>query len=98
MIDLRLPGNLSNCIRLQPTAFSEATYKVEPNVDFKDEKGILNTKQCAVTNFIRWRHAKDGVKPKKTNSEDEKVDSERHKLETQVGLTFRDEAPKVSFD
>ena len=96
LIDLRLPGNLSNCIRLQPTAFNEATYKVEPNVDFKDEKGILNTKQCAVTNFIRWRHAKDGAKPKKGN-EDEKVDSERHKLETQVGLTYKDDAPKVSF-
>lgn len=62
LIDLRLPGNLSNCIRLQPAAFNADTYKVEPNVSFKDEKGILNTKQCALTNFIRWRYAKDSGK------------------------------------
>jgi len=29
---------------------------MESNVSYKDERGILNTKQCAVTNFIRWRY------------------------------------------
>lgn len=56
-MDLRLPSNLSNCIRVQPLAFDKATYSVEPSVHFKDEKGILVTKKCALTNFIRWRYA-----------------------------------------
>mmetsp|Transcript_21268 Transcript_21268/g.28506 ORF Transcript_21268/g.28506 Transcript_21268/m.28506 type:complete len:120 (+) Transcript_21268:2017-2376(+) len=57
LIDLRLPGNLQNSIRVQPSSFNEQAYKVESNVNYKDEKGILNTKRCAVTNFIRWRYA-----------------------------------------
>jgi hypothetical protein len=58
LIDLRLPGNLKNNVRLQPVAFNEQSYKVESSVSYKDEKGVLNTKNSAVTNFIRWRYAK----------------------------------------
>ena len=56
-IDLRLPGNLSNCIRIQPVGFEAKEYQVEENVTFKDEKGIMVNKQCPVTNFIRWRYS-----------------------------------------
>ena len=76
--DLRLPGNLANSVRLQPVAFKEQSYEVEPNVSFKDEKGIVNTKMCAVTNFIRWRHASS--KPDKKEEAEEKSD-ERLKME-----------------
>lgn len=93
LIDLRLPGNLSNCIRLQPGAFDEASYKVEPNVSYKDEKGILKTRQCNLTNFIRWRYAKDGGSEAATKAK--KDDIESHRLETQVGLTQVANAPKV---
>ena len=91
LIDLRLPGNLSNCIRLQPIAFNEDTYKVESNVSFKDEKGILNTKRCNLANFIRWRYAKNSAAAKPTKEEEK----EMHKLETQVGLESKI-TPKVS--
>ena len=33
-------------------------------MSYKDEKGILNTKHCAVTNFIRWRYAGDAQSAK----------------------------------
>lgn len=93
LIDLRLPGNLSNCIRVQPVAFNPDSYKVESNVSFKDEKGILNTKQCALTNFIRWRYAKD---VQETGGKASGDTSEQHKLETQIGLELQSNAPKVS--
>ena len=97
MIDLRLPGNLANCIRLQPAAFNEGAYKVEPNVTFKDEKGILNTKKCALTNFIRWRYAKDASKSaNKKASGGSSEEQEKNRLEAQVGLELQAEAPKVS--
>ena len=54
---MRLPGNLSNGIRIQPVGFEAEKYKVEENVMFKDEKGIVVNKQCPVTNFIRWRYS-----------------------------------------
>ena len=47
-------------------------------MSFKDEKGIVNTKMCAVTNFIRWRHASS--KPDKKEEAEEKSD-ERLKME-----------------
>ena len=68
LIDLRLPGNLNNSIRVQPAAFNEQAYRVEPSVSYKDEKGILNTKHCAVTNFIRWRYASDADSGKAKDS------------------------------
>ena len=46
-------------------------------MSFKDEKGILNTKQCAVTNFIRWRYAAKDEKKAKSARE---VDVERQKM------------------
>lgn len=77
---------------MQPVAFNEATYKVEPNVSYKDEKGILKTRQCNLTNFIRWRYAKEGSEAAAKAKED---DIESHRLETQVGLTQVANAPKV---
>ena len=59
-------------------------------MSFKDEKGILNTKRCAVSNFIRWRYGKDPA-PKETNSSK----AEREKMEKQIGCNFK-ETPKVS--
>jgi hypothetical protein len=96
LIDLRLPGNLSNSIRLQPVCFNQEKYEVEPNVSFKDEKGILNTKQCPVANFIRWRYT-PGTVAKKPVKESESATAERHKMERQIGLNFKQDVPKVSF-
>ena len=59
LTDLRLPSNLNSCIRVQPKCFDPKTYFVEDNVNFKDEKGILQTKTCPVTSFIRWRYARN---------------------------------------
>ena len=56
LIDLRLPSNINSCIRLQPKGFNPDSYFVEDDVVFKDEKGILQTKTCPVTSFIRWRY------------------------------------------
>ena len=95
LIDLRLPANLSNCMRLQPTCFNQEKYEVEPNVSYKDEKGILNTKQCAVSNFIRWRYAQ-GPLAKNPGKESEAATAERHKMERQIGLNFKQDVPKVS--
>lgn len=78
---------------MQPVAFNEATYNVEPNVSYKDEKGILKTRQCNLTNFIRWRYAKEGSEAA-TKAKEDNIES--HRLETQVGLTQVANAPKVS--
>ena len=40
MQELRLPGNLNNCLRVQPAAFDSQRYKVEDSVLFKDESGV----------------------------------------------------------
>ena len=55
-LDFRLPANLQSCIRIQPQAFSAETYKIEPSVEFKTEKGVLTTKTCPVVNFIRHKY------------------------------------------
>ena len=86
-LDLRLPGNLSNGIRVQPKRFDPKEYKVEENVSFKDEKGILVNKQCPVANFIRWRYVE--------NRNNAKKDKEQDKLNRQVGLVVK-ENQKVS--
>ena len=86
-IDLRLPGNLTNCIRVQPAVFESKDYKVEDNVKFKDEKGIVTNKQCPVTNFIRWRY--------NDAQDDTVVDLEREKMMQQVGMNHK-ENKKVS--
>ena len=91
LIDLRLPGNLSNSIRLQPVAFNEQTYKVEASVNYKDEKGVLQTKQCAVSNFIRWRATKNDA----SGLANHEV-SEREKLDSQLGLSPTKAPQKVS--
>ena len=88
-MDLRLPGSLSNCIRVQPNAFDPKTYQVESNLNYKDEKGIMLVKTCPVTNFIRWRY----TEKKDTKAVD---DIEKIKLIKQVGLNFKETAPKVS--
>ena len=88
--DLKLPASLSNCIRVQPEAFDADKYQVEPNIEYKDEKGILITKTLPVSNFIRWRHAKE-------QSDEQVIDLERSKLVKQVGLNFQPNEPKVSF-
>ena len=84
---MRLPGNLTNCIRVQPAVFDPREYKVENNVTFKDEKGIVTNKQCPVTNFIRWRY-NDII-------DDRVVDLEREKFMQQVGMNHK-ENKKVS--
>ena len=86
-LDLRLPGNLSNGIRVQAKRFDAKEYKVEENVSFKDEKGIVVNKQCPVANFIRWRYNE--------GTDNAKGDKEREKLNRQVGLSSR-ETHKVS--
>ena len=55
--DLRLPANVNNCIRVQPKCFDQSSYTIEDNVTYKDEKGILQTKTCPITSFIRWRYS-----------------------------------------
>lgn len=92
LIDLRLPGNLSNGIRVMPDRFEEDKYQVEPDVSFKDEKGILNTKRCAVNNFIRWRYSSQPAPKDETSA----GKAEREKMEKQIGCCFKD-IPKVSF-
>ena len=86
-LDLRLPGNLSNGIRVQTKRFDPKDYKVEENVSFKDEKGIVVNKQCPVANFIRWRYNEKSNNPK--------GDKEQDKLNRQVGLSSK-ETNKVS--
>ena len=39
----------------------EHNYTIEENVNFKDEKGILQTKTCPLTSFIRWRYAEGAL-------------------------------------
>jgi len=63
LTDLRLPGSLTNCVRIQPQCFDSQLYQIEDNVTFKGELGTVITKRCPVTNFIRWRYSKqDGKK------------------------------------
>lgn len=40
LIDLRLPSNINNSIRLVPERFDPTNYKIENPVRFKDEKGM----------------------------------------------------------
>ena len=56
-------------------------------MSFKDEKGILVSKQCPVANFIRWRYVE--------NKNNAKKDKEQDKLNRQVGLVAK-ENQKVS--
>lgn len=69
LTDLRLPGSLNNCVRVQPQCFEEQLYQIEDNVSFKGELGTVSTKRCPVTNFIRWRYNKssDGNKDVEAN-------------------------------
>ena len=85
--DLRLPGNLTNCIRVQPEGFENDQYKIEPIVQFKTEKGVAVQKTCPVSNFIRWKYEE---KSKKNDAEAKKLG--------QVGLVDAGNSKKVSFN
>lgn len=40
---------------MQPQAFNPDSYKIEPSVEFKTEKGVVTEKTCPITNFIRHK-------------------------------------------
>ena len=61
-IDIRLPGSVNNCIRVQQTGFDPTRYAVEKEVHYLDDKNIRQHKTCPVTNFIRWRYQEEPVK------------------------------------
>lgn len=63
-------------------------------MSYKDEKGILQTKHCAVTSFIRWRYTPD-VKGENPASEQEMA--EKMKMEQILGLDCEQPTSKVSF-
>ena len=99
-MDLRLPGNLQNCIRVQPEGFSESTYQVEDSVRYKDEKGIEIEKSCPISNFIRWRYVEEKLdpqtgKPSRATRGAVADTIEKEKLTRQVGLNYKSNGKKV---
>ena len=56
LIELKLPSSL----RIQPVAYDGSTYKIEDPILFKNDKGLMQERACAIENIIRWRYGQEG--------------------------------------
>ena len=51
LFELKLPSSL----RIQPVKFEPITYEIEDPIVFKNDAGVLNERDCAVDNIVRYR-------------------------------------------
>ena len=51
LFELKLPSSL----RIQPVRFDAKDYEVEDPIVFKNDAGVLNERDCAVDNIVRYR-------------------------------------------
>jgi len=53
LFELKLPSSM----RIQPVKFDPISYEIEDPIVFKNDAGVLNERDCAVDNIVRYRLA-----------------------------------------